>query len=50
MKTTICGVLTIIVTLANAGLEFINTGSVNLPILLTGLTAGYGFIKAADAK
>ena len=48
-KTTTLGILTLLGALTNAGLEFIKTGSCNLPILLTGLTAGWGLVKAKDA-
>lgn len=49
-KTTTYGILTIVVTLINAAMQYMKSGSVDLPVLLTGLTAGYGLIKAADAK
>lgn len=49
MKTTIAGILTILVTLGNAALSFINTGAFDVASTAAGLTVGYGLIKASDA-
>jgi len=50
MKTTLLGILTIIATLSGAAVEFMKTGTCNLAALTTGITAGIGLIKAADAS
>lgn len=47
-NTTILGVLTIVAAVAGAAVEFLKTGSCNMVALGTGLTAGWGLIKAAD--
>jgi len=49
MKTTIIGSLMIIGAAANAAVSFLKTGSFDLTILITAITAGFGLIKAADA-
>ena len=49
MKTTIAGILTILVTLGNAALSFINTGAFDVATAAAGIAAGYGLIKAQDA-
>ncbi len=48
--TTILGVLTIIGALANAGISYFSTGTIDWTILGTGITAGVGLIFAKDAK
>jgi hypothetical protein len=50
MKTTALGIATIVAAIANAAVEFINTGTANWAALVTGLTSGIGLIKAADSK
>lgn len=50
MKTTILGVLTIVSALCFAAISFIKTGSLDFGGLATAITAGFGLIKAADAK
>ncbi len=50
MKTTALGIATILAALANATIEFLNTGAANWAALVTGVTAGFGLIKAADSK
>jgi hypothetical protein len=50
MKTTTLGIATILAALANATIEFLNTGAANWAALVTGVTAGFGLIKAADSK
>lgn len=50
MKTTVLGIATILAALANATIEFLNTGAANWAVLVTGITAGFGLVKAADSK
>lgn len=50
MKTTALGIATILAALANATIEFLNTGTANWATLVTGITAGFGLVKAADSK
>jgi hypothetical protein len=50
-KTTATGVLSIVVAVAGAAVEFLKTGKVpDLAILFAAVIAGVGLIKAADAK
>jgi EamA domain-containing membrane protein RarD len=50
-KTTATGVLSIVVAIAGAAVEFLKTGKVpDLAVLLAAVIAGVGLIKAADAK
>jgi EamA domain-containing membrane protein RarD len=50
-KTTATGVLSIVVAVAGAAVEFLKTGKVpDLAVLLAAVIAGVGLIKAADAK
>lgn len=50
-KTTVLGVLTIVVAVGTAAKQFLATGHVdNLEVLITSITAGWGLIKAMDAK
>lgn len=49
VKTTILGVLTIIATLSNVGVQIINGGAPDLMGAFAALTAGFGLIKARDA-
>lgn len=50
MKTTALGIATIVAAIATAAVQFLKTGSCDILSLSTGLSAGYGLIKAADAK
>ncbi len=50
-KTTATGVLSIVVAVAGAAVEFLKTGKVpELGTLIAAIIAGIGLIKAADAK
>jgi hypothetical protein len=49
-KTTLTGILTIVGTLATAGIAYLHNLPVNVPATLAGVTAGMGLIKAADSK
>lgn len=50
-KTTLTGVLTIVATVAGAGLHYLKTGSIpDLTATLAALTAGWGLIAASDSK
>jgi hypothetical protein len=48
-KTTLAGVLTIVGTLATAGLAYLHGQPINTGATLAGITAGVGLIKAADS-
>jgi hypothetical protein len=50
MKTTALGIATIVAALANATIEFLNTGAANWAALVTGITAGFGLVRAADSS
>jgi hypothetical protein len=50
MKTTILGVLTIVATLANVGIQVLNGGAPDFVGAFASVTAGIGLIKAGDAK
>ena len=49
-RTSLIGVLLILGVLGKAGAEFLQGQHVDLTTLGAGVTAGIGFIKAADAK
>lgn len=49
-KTSLAGVLTIIVTLATTGLAYLHGQPINTTATLAGVTTGIGLIKAADSK
>lgn len=49
-KTTFAGVATIIGVVCAAGLDVYNHKPVNMPTLISGITAGVGLIKAADSS
>ena len=49
MKTTILGVLTIVATIANVGVQILNGGTPDLMGAFAALTAGFGLVKARDA-
>ena len=50
MKTTILGILTIVATVANVGIQLLTGGSPDLASSFAAIMAGAGLIKAADAK
>lgn len=50
MKTTILGILTVVSAVTFAAISFLKTGAFDFGVLITGVTAGVGLIKAADAK
>jgi len=50
MKTTILGVLTIVATLANVGLQILQGESPDVMSAFAAVTAGVGLIKAHDSK
>ena len=49
MKTTIIGILTIVSAVSFAAISFLKAGAFDFGSLITGVTAGIGLIKAADA-
>jgi hypothetical protein len=49
-RTTVIGVLTIIVAVAHAGLQLLNGQQPDLTATSAGVLAGLGFIHAADNK
>lgn len=50
-KTTVMGILTIIVALGNAALGFFKTGAIpDLGVLVAAITAGIGLITAKDSN
>jgi hypothetical protein len=49
MKTTILGSLTIVSAICFAGIAFLKSGAFDVGVLITGVTAGIGLIKAADS-
>lgn len=49
-KTTLLGILTLVVAIATGAKEYIATGNLpDLGMLVTSLTAGWGLIVARDA-
>lgn len=50
MKTTILGVLTIVATLSNVGIQVLKGGAPDLVGAFAAVTAGIGLIKARDDK
>jgi hypothetical protein len=50
MKTTLLGVLTIVATLANVGMQILQGQSPDLMAAFAAVTAGVGLIKAHDSK
>jgi hypothetical protein len=48
-KTTLAGVLTIVITLATAGLAYLHGQPINTASVLTAVTAGVGLIHASDS-
>lgn len=49
MKTTILGSLTIVSAICFAAISFLKSGSFDIGVLITAVTAGVGLIKAADS-
>lgn len=50
MKTTALGILTIVATLANIGIQVLNGGAPDFMAAFAAVTAGVGLIKARDQK
>jgi len=50
MKTTALGILTIVATLANVGVQVLKGGSPDFMGAFAAVTAGIGLIKARDNK
>ena len=50
MKTTALGILTIVATLSNVGIQVLNGGAPDLMGAFASVTAGIGLIKARDFK
>ena len=49
MKTTALGILTIVATLSNVGIQLLNGGAPDFIGAFAAVTAGIGLIKARDA-
>jgi len=49
MKTTVLGVLTILVAVGSAAVSFLKTGTFDFAQVAASVTAGYGLIHAKDA-
>jgi hypothetical protein len=50
MKTTALGILTIVATLANVGVQVLKGGSPDFMGAIAALTAGFGLVKAQDQR
>ncbi len=50
MKTTALGILTIVATLSNVGIQVLNGGAPDFMGAFAAVTAGIGLIKARDNK
>jgi hypothetical protein len=50
MKTTALGILTIVATLSNVGIQVLNGGAPDFMGAFAAVTAGIGLIKAQDNK
>ena len=50
MKTTALGILTIVATLANVGVQVLKGGAPDLMGAFAAVTAGIGLIKARDSR
>lgn len=48
-KTTLAGILTIVGTLATAGLAYVHGQPINTTATFAGISMGVGLIKAADS-
>ena len=49
MKTTILGILTILVAVGNAAIQILNGDAIDYAATAASVTAGIGLLKAADA-
>ncbi len=49
-KTTTLGILTIAGVAVNAGISLLQGHPLNLPVLIAGVTSGWGLIHASDAQ
>jgi len=49
MKTTVLGILTILVAVGSAAVSFLKTGTFDFATTAASVTAGFGLIKAKDA-
>lgn len=49
MKTTILGILTILVAVGNAAIQLLKGGAIDYAVTAASITAGVGLLKAADA-
>ena len=50
MKTTVLGILTIVATVSNIGIQLINGGAPDLYAAFATVVAGFGLIKAQDQR
>ena len=50
MKTTVLGILTIVTTVSNVGIQVIKGTPPDFAAAFAAVVAGVGLIKAADAK
>jgi hypothetical protein len=50
LKTTVLGILTIVATVSNVGIQILKGGAPDLVGAFAAVTAGIGLIKAKDAK
>jgi len=50
MKTTALGILTIVATLANVGVQVLKGGNPDFMGAIAALTAGFGLVKAQDHR
>lgn len=49
MKTTVLGILTIVATVSNVGIQILKGGAPDFVGAFAAVTAGFGLIKARDA-
>jgi hypothetical protein len=50
MKTTVLGILTIVATVSNVAIQFLNGNAPDLTAAFAAVVAGVGLIKAQDAS
>lgn len=50
MKTTVLGILTIVATVSNVGIQVLKGGAPDFAAAFAAVTAGFGLIKARDAS
>jgi hypothetical protein len=50
LKTTVLGILTIVATVSNVGIQILKGGAPDFVGAFAAVTAGIGLIKAKDAK